>query len=60
MLSKYSKAMNFDGKTGVMKWQRSAIGGIEKVFVTETQRKEPNVALVIKSFDVKKTRISEY
>ena len=50
--------MRFETSTGAMKWQRSAIGTIERVFIS--QRETPNVALVIKSNDVKKTRIAEY
>ncbi len=47
-----------DANNGNIEWERSAIGFVGDAFVTE--RKEgANVALVIDSTDVQKTRIAE-
>lgn len=59
MLTRYSKVTRIEAATGAMKWQRSAIGQIEKAFVRQ-RAGVPFVALAIKSTDVKKTRIAEY
>ena len=49
----------FDALNGDMKWERSAIGKISDIHLI-SRKEGTNVALVIESSDVKKTRIAEY
>ena len=58
-MSKNSKVATFEAENGKMIWERSAVGHIGDIHLIN--RKEgTNVALIIDSMDVRKTRIAEY